>query len=196
MAKQKEYYYLFPDPELRKEAEKLSKDYGIQLVCSAIASAVMAIVIICVCCTGWVFQVRLLGFACPIFIGVTLSLTVLASLQPLAKLAKVEKAQKEALKKDPKYEKNLLLYQKYDSFTKARGKTVIIAALISFAVSLVIGALMPDKLWSAAGFLPMVGGVAFSNRFYAGFRQSAEQIQREIDEQEEMQSRDDDDFVF
>lgn len=68
MAKQSEYYYLFPDPELRKEAEKLSKDYGIQLVCSAIASAVMAIVIICICCTGWVFQVRLLGFACPISI--------------------------------------------------------------------------------------------------------------------------------
>lgn len=173
--------YLFPTPEIREKAEKYKKNYSQQLAISLIISSVMALCVICVFCFGKVLDINLSGYAYPIFVGMVLILTTLASIQPLYYVSKVEKEQLKELEQNPEYEKNLQIYRMYEEFSRVKGKTVIFAAVLSILVSLAIAVAVPDKPWSALSVFILIGGLFLYNRYYAGLRQSVIPIEKEID---------------
>lgn len=178
-----DYEYLFPDPDLREKAEKCRKNYGYQLLSSAIVTSFMAICIICVFCTGWVLETNLIGYAYPIFFGTTTLLTTLACLQSAYYVGKVEKEQRKRIEGKPEYAKTAELYELYDEYGKFRGKTIVFSMLVSIVVSLAVALVFPDKLWSFSAFAVVALGAVLQKNFYAAFREKVSAKQKEIDEE-------------
>lgn len=174
--------YLFPTLELRERAEKLKKNYSMQLTSTLIVASMMALCTVCVFCFGKVLEVNLSGYAYPIFVGMVLILTALASVQPLHYISKVEKEQLKELEQNPEYAKNLEIYRMYEEFSRVKGKTVAISAALSVLISVLIAVFVPDKPWSALCVIILIGGLFMYNRLYAKLRQSVIPLEKEIDE--------------
>lgn len=173
--------YLFPTPEIREKAEKYKKNYGIQLLSTVIVASMMAFCTVCVFCFGKVLEINLSGFAYPIFVTMVLILTLLASIQPLHYLFKVEKEQLKELETNTEYSKNLEIYKMYEEYSRFKGKTALFAVIASIAVSLLVAAFIPDKPWSALSVVIIVGGLLLHNKLYGEFRKSVIPLEKEID---------------
>lgn len=175
------YKYLFPTPALRERVETLRKKRNKTMFTVLGVSVSVALVLTLILFSDWVFSFGLRGFTYPVCTALVFASALVAALPYSRKMLAVEKEQKKELQENPAYALHWEIYKKYDAFSKWKGKTVLIALSLGFALSLVLAICFPTKIYSVFGFPVLIAGLLLNNLFVSRLRKEVLPIEQEID---------------
>ncbi len=181
---EKMYEYLFPNTELRAEANRERKRRTkIIIVGSIIITVIAAAAFVLLICSEYLFGKNIFAYACPVVLTVVFGGIIILSLATGGRLKAIEKRQNAELEANPTYAKNLEWYRLYKGFYKFKGRIILIFVAAGIALSWVLCVIFPSSWWSVLSVVPMVVGLALNNIFVKDMRKKALVIEREIDEQ-------------
>lgn len=172
--------FLFPDPELRKEAQRLSKLQVKVTLISALSLVAVSVIVIFLLFTPIIYGEYLVGYAFPTFLAILFVGVMLSVLPVVVKSGKLEKRQRAEIENNPAYEKNTRIYKLYDEHTKIKGKIIIVSLLAAIAVGFALAVAFPRAAWSLASVFIAFIGVALNNKFVADLRKKVRVIEEEI----------------
>lgn len=175
------FRYLFPDPKIKKRAESLRKKQINVLLISAMISCIVGLAVGFLFFSPLVFDRDLWGYLFPVCMTIIFFGIFFTSLPFTRKQSALEKEQKKELESYSVYEKNLILYRKYEKFSKGKGNVIFIFMIGGIALSYVLAVLFPRSLYSMSGVLLLFAGAGLNQYFLTGLRKEAKPIEEEID---------------
>lgn len=179
------YRYLFPDEELRREAEALRKRQQ---------TAVMRVVFVLAVAVGAVLMAVMAipsldalfpqGFYIPVAFTLLFAAAIAVSLPALKKFGALEKRQKARLEEVPEYAVHLEIYRKYEAFSKFKGKAIWLFFAAALLLGYVLAAVFPDEVWSLTAVIPLLAGLWVNNALVASLRKEVLPLEAKIDRME------------
>lgn len=174
--------YLFPDENLRKEAEDIRAKMQKTSLIAVIASAVVALVLCGALFLPFICGFEWSGYCIPIIYVAVAAAAIISSLPYGRKLAKLEKLQKEQLESDPALELNLRVYRLYEAYSKGKGRAIYICCAVALILAILFAALFPETLISLVSIVAMWAGIILNYVFLSQLRKQCLPIEREIDQ--------------
>lgn len=178
------YRYLYPNPSLRSQAEKLGEKQSKAALLGIIISALCGVVIVLVFFSPFIFDVTLWGFAEPFLVTLMFVCAFVVSLPYNKKLKELEEQQKAELEENPAFAKNLWIFRKYKRFEKEKMRIVYALYILSVAVGYVLAALFPASAWSLCSATLLFLGNALNVKFVTELRKEVRPAEDEIDREQ------------
>lgn len=174
--------YLLPNTELYAKFDELSlKQQGVIVpsIMAALAAIICWVIFANVNPILYIYR----GYLFPVLSTVMFLAIVVYQIPLGKKIGNIEKQQKSELEKYPMYEKNLKLFQMYESFAKGKGRIFPVAVIASIIVAWVFAAVFPNTWLSATVLVFYVIGAFVHQAFFKKLRAQASVIENEIDDE-------------
>lgn len=179
------YRYMFPDEELRSEAERIRKKKSVAAFIAIIVFCAAFILVIVLLDAqqdnGGIAINDIIGFAFPGFVT-ALFISVLLVVLPFApKLSALKKRQRAELESNPRYAKHLIVFDKYEAFRKGKGRIKYVFAGISLVLGYALAIAFPSLVWSMTCLIPLFAGALLHCKLLLEMRRETFPIEEEID---------------
>ena len=174
--------YLFPEPSLRARAQTLRRQYTKAVYIGFCVGLAVGMAVLLVLQLPIALDAEADGWAFPLVIGCAFVFGMCAGVPFLIKLAKVEKRNVAMLERDPRYADNLLIYRKYETHSKGRGRIPTALYLASIVLGVLLAALLPAQPVSVVAVILLIVGAALNNHFVKKLRLSVIPIEAKIDQ--------------
>lgn len=174
--------YLFPEPSLRARAQTLRRQYTKAVYIGFCVGLAVGMAVLLVLQLPIALDAEADGWAFPLVIGCAFVFGMCAGVPFLIKLAKVEKRNVAMLEREPRYADNLLIYRKYETHSKGRGRIPTALYLASIVLGVLLAALIPAQPVSVVAAILLIVGAALNNHFVKKLRLSVIPIEAKIDQ--------------
>lgn len=174
--------YLFPEPSLRARAQTLRRQYTKAVYIGFCVGLAVGMAVLLVLQLPIALDAEADGWAFPLVIGCAFVFGMCAGVPFLIKLAKVEKRNVAMLEREPRYADNLLIYRKYETHSKGRGRISTALYLASIVLGVLLAALLPAQPVSVVAAILLIVGAALNNHFVKKLRLSVIPIEAKIDQ--------------